>query len=320
MSAAARRRRRCRRRASACARSIAATGLCAGCLRTLDEIAAWSVLDDDAKRARAGARIAARARRTRRRAHPTGSPMASADWYFDFVSPFAYLQSEQLASLGAAGRASATGRCCSPGCSSAHGQKGPAEIAAQARVHLSLRRLAGEAARHPAQVAARASVQSAAAAAARDRLRLRARGRAPDLPFRLARRPAARPADRMGRARRASSACPTRDARIADAGRQGRASPQHRRGDRARRVRRADARDRRRAVLGRRRDRDGRRLHRGRAAASTDPEYERVAALPVGARAARRRAESPAKTSASEPRNGSGAYELVGAGNAERRA
>jgi uncharacterized protein len=27
------------------------TGLCAGCLRTLDEIAAWSVLDDDEKRA-----------------------------------------------------------------------------------------------------------------------------------------------------------------------------------------------------------------------------------------------------------------------------
>jgi predicted Fe-S protein YdhL (DUF1289 family) len=28
-----------------------ATGLCDGCLRTLDEIAAWSTLDDDAKRA-----------------------------------------------------------------------------------------------------------------------------------------------------------------------------------------------------------------------------------------------------------------------------
>ncbi|HEX4885077.1 MAG TPA: DUF1289 domain-containing protein [Casimicrobiaceae bacterium] len=27
------------------------TGLCAGCLRTLDEIASWSVYDDDAKRA-----------------------------------------------------------------------------------------------------------------------------------------------------------------------------------------------------------------------------------------------------------------------------
>ena len=29
----------------------AASGVCLGCLRTLDEIAAWSVLDADAKRA-----------------------------------------------------------------------------------------------------------------------------------------------------------------------------------------------------------------------------------------------------------------------------
>jgi hypothetical protein len=28
-----------------------ATGLCAGCLRTLDEIAVWTVLDDDERRA-----------------------------------------------------------------------------------------------------------------------------------------------------------------------------------------------------------------------------------------------------------------------------
>jgi predicted Fe-S protein YdhL (DUF1289 family) len=28
-----------------------ATGLCTGCLRTLDEIAGWSVLDDDERRA-----------------------------------------------------------------------------------------------------------------------------------------------------------------------------------------------------------------------------------------------------------------------------
>ena len=28
-----------------------ASGLCEGCLRTLDEIAAWSTLDDEAKRA-----------------------------------------------------------------------------------------------------------------------------------------------------------------------------------------------------------------------------------------------------------------------------
>ena len=28
-----------------------ATGLCEGCLRTIDEIAAWSLLDEDARRA-----------------------------------------------------------------------------------------------------------------------------------------------------------------------------------------------------------------------------------------------------------------------------
>ena len=44
----------------------AATGLCTGCLRTIDEIAAWSVLDDDERRdvwARIGVRRAASATR-----------------------------------------------------------------------------------------------------------------------------------------------------------------------------------------------------------------------------------------------------------------
>src|SRR5207247_233139 len=53
-----------------------------------------------------------------------------ADWYFDFVSPFAYLQSEQLGSLPP--RVSV---CYRPvlfaGLLSANGQKGPAEIAAK---------------------------------------------------------------------------------------------------------------------------------------------------------------------------------------------
>ena len=47
-----------------------ATGLCAGCLRTLDEIAAWSVLDDDEKRA-------VLARLPQRRAH--GATRSAAD-------------------------------------------------------------------------------------------------------------------------------------------------------------------------------------------------------------------------------------------------
>src|SRR6185369_2796719 len=49
------------------------------------------------------------------------------DWYFDFVSPFAYLQSEQLASLGP--RAELRYRpVLFAGLLAAHGQKGPAEM------------------------------------------------------------------------------------------------------------------------------------------------------------------------------------------------
>ncbi len=56
--------------------------------------------------------------------------MPSADWYFDFVSPFAYLQSEQLATL--APRLSVRYRpVLFAGLLDASGQKGPAEIAAK---------------------------------------------------------------------------------------------------------------------------------------------------------------------------------------------
>jgi predicted Fe-S protein YdhL (DUF1289 family) len=37
--------------ASTCARWSPATGLCEGCLRTIDEIVAWGRADDDSKRA-----------------------------------------------------------------------------------------------------------------------------------------------------------------------------------------------------------------------------------------------------------------------------
>jgi len=53
-----------------------------------------------------------------------------ADWYFDFVSPFAYLQSEQLATLAP----KITIRykpVLFAGILGAHGQKGPAEIPAK---------------------------------------------------------------------------------------------------------------------------------------------------------------------------------------------
>jgi len=49
-----------------------ATGLCAGCLRTLDEIAAWSVLDD-AERRDVWERIGVRRATARARAADTGT-------------------------------------------------------------------------------------------------------------------------------------------------------------------------------------------------------------------------------------------------------
>jgi 2-hydroxychromene-2-carboxylate isomerase len=57
----------------------------------------------------------------------TAAERCVADWYFDFVSPFAYLQSEQLAALAPA----ITVRykpVLFAGLLGAHGQKGPAEI------------------------------------------------------------------------------------------------------------------------------------------------------------------------------------------------
>jgi len=54
--------------------------------------------------------------------------MATADWYFDFISPFAYLQSEQLALLGPKVRIRYR-PVLFAALLAANGQKGPAEIA-----------------------------------------------------------------------------------------------------------------------------------------------------------------------------------------------
>jgi 2-hydroxychromene-2-carboxylate isomerase len=53
--------------------------------------------------------------------------MATVDWYFDFISPFAYLQSEQLHLLGPKTRIRYR-PVLFAGLLSAHGHKGPAEI------------------------------------------------------------------------------------------------------------------------------------------------------------------------------------------------
>ncbi len=50
----------------------ASTGLCRGCLRTLDEIARWSAIDDDARRAIV-------ARLPSRRAATVAAPTSPAD-------------------------------------------------------------------------------------------------------------------------------------------------------------------------------------------------------------------------------------------------
>ena len=56
--------------------------------------------------------------------------MRSADWYFDFISPFAYLQSEQLAALGTHARIRYR-PILFAGLLNANAHKGPAEIPAK---------------------------------------------------------------------------------------------------------------------------------------------------------------------------------------------
>jgi len=58
--------------------------------------------------------------------------MASADWYFDFVSPFSYLQCEQLAALETRIRIRYR-PVLFAGLLKAHGHKGPAEIPSKRR-------------------------------------------------------------------------------------------------------------------------------------------------------------------------------------------
>ena len=79
-------------------------------------------------------------------------------WYFDFVSPFAYLQWQRIRGL-----TDHVTFALRPVLFAAlldrHGQKGPVEIPFQATVYLSIRLLAREATRPRAQLPARTSVQ-----------------------------------------------------------------------------------------------------------------------------------------------------------------
>ena len=135
------------------------SGYARGCLRTLDEIAAWSVLDADGEEVSAGDAAFASSR-------AAGFAAMIADWYFDFVLPVC-LFAERAARLtraahhdplpaGAVGRAAGRER-----------PERPSRDPGETRVHVSLRDLAGEESGDKAQVPAGASVQSVAAFASR---------------------------------------------------------------------------------------------------------------------------------------------------------
>lgn len=100
-------------------RMDAATGLCEGCCRTLDEIAAWSQLDAPAKRAV-----------WRRIAQRTEAPMKQITFFLDFISPYAYLAFEQLPqALQGLSYEVEYRPVLFAGLLKQHGQLGPAEIA-----------------------------------------------------------------------------------------------------------------------------------------------------------------------------------------------
>ncbi len=190
------------------------------------------------------------------------SAIRSADWYFDFISPYAYFQFHRFEQLPAALRVT-----CKPvlfaGLLGHWGHKGPAEIPAK-RLH-TYRYCKWHADRlglpftmppaHPFNPLPplRLAIVCGASRAAVGTIFDAIWGEGLDLSagegWALLCQRLGLDADGRGAAHRS-------------AGGQGRAARQHRRGAGARGVRRADLRDRRRAVLGRRRDRYVSRLSR----------------------------------------------------------
>ena len=224
-------------------RMDARTGWCEGCLRTIDEIAAWSAMDDDEQARRLAS--ASSARRVEQ-LEAERAAMKQLTFYLDFISPFAYLAFEQLPQALEGCRYEVSYRpVLFAGAAQALGPEGPGRDRAEARLDLSPRALAGARARHPDRRCRRTHpfnplplLRLALACApdggtpnryvcetmlrhvwrggARRRRRRRAWRR-----WRSALAPRARPGERRGQGR----SCKT----------------PHRRGDRARRVRRADA-------------------------------------------------------------------------------
>ena len=157
-----------------------------GCLRTIDEIAAWAALDERDRRGSRGAAAAARCgdTRTRRR----GSGMKPIDFYFDRLAlRVPGVRAPAAGARGPVGRASATGRYVRR--PAEHwGPKGPAEI--EPKRAWTFRQVAWLAHEHGVAIDRRRSIRST---------------RWPCCASRWpARRPAARPA---GAAASWSSAC-----------------------------------------------------------------------------------------------------------------
>lgn len=101
-----------------------ASGLCEGCCRTIDEIAAWSKMDDKDKRA-VWRDIGERALR------PEGARrMKQITFFLDFISPYSYLAFERLP-LALQGLSYSVDYrpALFAGMLKQHGQLGPAEIA-----------------------------------------------------------------------------------------------------------------------------------------------------------------------------------------------
>ena len=123
-------------------RMDAVSGLCEGCFRTLDEIAAWGMHG----RRRAARRVAAAGSTPR-----PGAGMKQITFHLDFISPYAYLAFEKLPQALQGLSYSVDYRpVLFAGLLKHHGQLGPGGDRAQARLDLPAGAVAGARARHPA--------------------------------------------------------------------------------------------------------------------------------------------------------------------------
>jgi hypothetical protein len=222
-----------------------ADGLCEGCFRTLDEIACWG---------NAGTKRAARdrVRTCWRNWCSGGGAMKHITFYFDFISPYAYLAFEQLPEALEGPELRVDYR---PVLFAALPQAArparPGGDRAQARLDLPPGAVAGACARHSHADAGGASLQPAGPAAAGGGVR---RGRLVNRHVRDGLPPcgAAAPTRRTPAPCRSCAACCSRSATRPAPKSEGRTEG-HQRSARSRLVRCADLRGRRPPVLGLRR-------------------------------------------------------------------